>query len=277
MEITRQRVAHAFQTFGFDVLPGEPSDRWVNVAEVSTTSYIASQLGERAEQFGGQRAVAAAYLAMRLSSAVVSPLVGIYLLERRVPIVDPTTARVRIDGDLEFDRLALGTTEFAAVDTDPATNHPDATTLGVGDLAELLAETLDRLLRTYLDGVRALAPFGRRGLWGLVADSVGGSALAAARETGTDHHPMWLTAQDILDRLQATGAAVENRPRPMVVHWQGRSFPFNIRGTCCLRYRVDDPGAHHDPEFGAYCHSCPLVDDNTLRRHYRESARTRCG
>lgn len=272
LDATRQCVARVFRGFRFDITAPIGDPHWIQISTISQPALLARCVERLTDRYDGHRDVAAAFVAMRLASVVSGPLIGAYLLEHRVPLLDPATASVRTDNALEFSRLALGTTRFAGLLYDPAADHPDHSPVQPGVLADTLTEILERLVRPVLDHLRELAPFGRRGLWGLTADSIGGCALAAARETHLDHLPAWTMANDILDRLQARGNPVNNRPRPLVVTCQGQEFPFNIRGTCCLRFKADEHGEHHDPIFGAYCHSCPLVDDVTLHRHYLDNA-----
>ncbi|WP_117000304.1 (2Fe-2S)-binding protein [Desertimonas flava] len=273
LEGTRQRIAQTFRGFTFDL--DHDHERWISVAAATAPDRLASRVEHLTRRYGGQRDVAAAYLAMRVAAVVAGPLVGPYLLERRVPLVEPPITWLRTHPQLEFDRLAAGTSHFAALADDPDAGHPDVTVVDADELTAVIVGAFAELLGPLLDNLRVVAPFGRRGMWGLVADSIGGCALAAARETGTDHRPAWTAANDILDRLRARGLPIGNRPRPLVATCGGREFPFNIRGTCCLRYKAGEPPAHHDPDFGAYCHSCPLVDDDTLQRHYLDNARER--
>jgi hypothetical protein len=274
LDVTRRRIAQPFRGFAFDLRPAD-DERWVTVATASQPDHVADRVQRLAHRYAGQRDVAAAYVAMRAASVVAGPLIGAYLLERRVPLVQAATTWLRTDHQLGFDRLAVGTTHFAGLADDPAGGHHDLSVVDADDLSTTVVDALADLLGALLDNLRASAPFGRRGLWGLVADSIGGCALAAARETNTDHRPAWTAANEILDRLQARRFPVGNRPRPLVVTCDGREFPFNVRGTCCLRYKTDEERGHHDPDFGAYCHSCPLVDDDTLRRHYLDNAHAR--
>jgi hypothetical protein len=274
LEATRRRLARTFRLFTFELAP-TPDEPWVSITDASDPARLADRVAQLSVRYADQRDVAAAYIAMRIAGVVAGPLIGTYLLERRVPLLDPDTAHVRTDRALEFSRLATGTTRFAALASDIDAGHPDMHVVTHDVLIDTVVESLDRLVAPLLTALRPLAPFGRRGLWGLIADSVGGGALASARETGADHRPAWAEATEILDRLQDRGLPVANRPRPLVVTCDGHEIPFNIRGTCCLRYKADEPRDHHDPEFGGYCHSCPLIDDAVLERHYLDTARAR--
>jgi hypothetical protein len=278
LEGTRHRIARTFRGFTFDVYPDKnkiDGGGWITVTAASPRDRLAGRLEHLTDRYGGQRDVASAYIAMRAAAVVAGPLIGGYLLERRVPLLEPATTWLRTDPHLEFDRLATGTPRFAGLADEADAGHTDLTVVGADDLTTLVVDAFAGLLGPLLDNLRAVAPFGRRGLWGLVADSIGGCALAAARETDTDHRPAWTAANDILDRLRARGLPIGNRPRPLIAKCGGREFPFNIRGTCCLRYKAGEPPDHRDPDFGAYCHSCPLVDDDTLQRHYLDNARER--
>lgn len=276
LDATRRRLARTFRLFAFETKPDIDDPHWISIAAASDPARLTERLDAVAAHYVGHRDVAAAYIAMRYAGVVAVPLIGAYLAEHRVPLAEPATAFVRCDDDLEFSRIAIGHSRFAALAHDPSAAHHDARVVTDGEaLADMLADALHHLIEPVLEAVRPLAPVGRRGLWGLTADAIGGGALAAARETGRDHRPLWASAIEILDRLQERGLPVHNRPRPLVVSCDGHDFPFNIRGTCCLRYKSSNHRDHHDPDFGAYCHSCPLVDDDTLYRHYVDNAQER--
>lgn len=274
LDRTRQRIALTFRGFAFDVHPDDDGP-WITVAMASRRDQLADRVERLTHRYAGQRDVAAAYVAMRAAAVVAGPLVGAYLLERRVPLVHPAATWLRTDPRVEFDRLAVGTARFVGLADDPDIGHHDVIAVEPDELTAAVVDALAGLFEPLLDNLRAVAPFGRRGMWGLVADSIGGCALAAARETNADHRPAWSAANEILDRLRARRLPVGNRPRPLVVRCGGREFPFSIRGTCCLRYKAGEQPDHHDPDFGAYCHSCPLIDDDTLQRHYVDNALAR--
>lgn len=274
LDATRRRLGRTFRPFAFEMTP-TPGERWVSMADAGQPGWLADRVEQLGLRYGGRRDVAAAYLAMRISSVVGTPLISAYLLERRFPLLDPEASHVRLDPATEFSRFAVGTKRFTALPDDEDAHHPDARVVDPEVLAETVADHLHRLLTPALTELRSLAPFGSRGLWGLLADSIGGTALAAARETNTDHRPLWASANRILDLLQGRGSPLGNRPRPLVVRYAGHEIPFNIRGTCCLQYKADEQCQHHDPDFGPFCHSCPLVDEAVLERHYHEAARAR--
>lgn len=276
LDATRTRLGAIFTTFDFDTLPVLRSG-WVTIVAAGDERRLADRLDALEARYGGRRDVAAAYIAMRYAGVTVPPLLATFLAEARVPLAETAVTSVRRHDRLELDRLAIGHHRFAALPDDPAVDHPDAVAVADRDaLVDVLVETLHDLLGPFFHTLRPLAPFGRRGLWGLAADATGGTALALARETDRDHRPYWSDATTVLDRLAGRHFPVRNRPRPLVVSDGRRDVPYSIRGTCCLRYKSPDERDHHDPDFPAgYCHSCPLVDDTTLYRHYVQNARRR--
>lgn len=112
--------------------------------------------------------------------------------------------------------------------------------------------------------VRARAPFGRRRMWGQLADDIGGTALWTARAGDLDQRSAWKEAQAILDHVAETAPELRVRSRPFPVRWEGDETLFQVRGTCCLWYTTfEEPDRCGE----GYCTTCPLRDDDV--RHER--------
>jgi hypothetical protein len=103
--------------------------------------------------------------------------------------------------------------------------------------------------------VRSFAPYGVRGMWGAIADSLGSSAATAAFRAGRPARPAFDEAMRIVDGLVAAGAGRITRPTPDVVRYTTGTTTVVHKGTCCLWYKTTDVGA---PIGERYCLSCPL-------------------
>ncbi len=170
-----------------------------------------------------------------------------------------------------FDGVAFESPQVLVTADDPESGHPDATVVDGTGLLAAHGDALAARLTPVLDAIRALAPFGRRGLWGTAADEVAGAALWAARAGASDLDAAWRTAVAVTDALAARAPWIRTRPRPFSVDVdQGRSL-FPVKGTCCLYYKTQPQPP--DPRDG-YCTTCPLRDDTSRRQRLVEHLRT---
>lgn len=192
---------------------------------------------------GGQEDVAGSFLALAVTGAVVDVSARVMLGERRRFPLDAAGVAVHRDGSGWCDGLAVRSPDVVAPP-------------GPGDLAADLAA----LLEPAFVAIRALAPYGRSGMWGGVADHVGLVATGIMRDGGAE--TAWDDAEAFLDALAAHVPALRARPRLLAAGDPTR--PFSIRGTCCLLYKTSGDA---DRDTGAgYCATCPLLNENVHRR-----------
>ncbi|MGQ0615965.1 MAG: hypothetical protein ACT4PW_03075 [Acidimicrobiia bacterium] len=213
---------------------------------------------------GGRRDYAGAAVAAGLADALVTAGWPALLLDRRLPDVRPVNVAVRRHEDEAwFDRVALLTPGCFALPGDPEAGYSDVAVVGtVADLHERFAAQLVDAVGPWFAAVRARAPFGRRGMWGQLADAVCATALGTARHAGTDQRAAWDEAQDVLDHVAARVPELRVRPQPFPVRWSGGEALFQVKGTCCLWYVCEKAAEYGDD---AYCSSCPLRDDGSRR------------
>jgi ferric iron reductase protein FhuF len=201
---------------------------------------------------------APAEVAMSLLSGVMGPVVRpvalAWVLRGELLAVDAGTVAVRRRGRV-VDRAALRCEVRRTVDPAP--------------LAALLAE----LLAPVVDALHTHTRFGRRTLWGGLADHLASHTLWAGRHAAEPPAALqtrFAQVQAVLDGVADRVSVRFPRPRPYPV----RETLTHVRGTCCLHYRI--PGrAHGDgtPSRGStppapaprYCSTCPLLDEDTRR------------
>ena len=130
------------------------------------------------------------------------------------------------------------------------------------------------------EAVRARAPFGRRGMWGTLADHVAEVAVRRARDRRGDVDAAWADAGRLVDALAERAPTPLNRPLPLTVPTGGGPETVVTKGTCCLIYKAGaaprDRGAANRQILRAACTSCPLRSgaDRTRRfAAYLESGR----
>ena len=253
---TLARIAAVDPWFGASVGP-PAGEGWFRLADVRAGE-LAPRIDALAARHGGHRDVAGSYLGGWLSGAAVISPVAALVLDRRLPDPDsPVWVHGHEDG--WFDTVAFERPDVLVLADDAAADHPDTVVVAEAELAPRFAAGLVARLAPALEAVRSLAPFGRRGLWGAVADEVASAALWAARSGGTDQQAAWRTAEAVIDAVAAEVPWLRARPAPYPV----AGSLFSVKGTCCLFHKTQ-PGPP-DPCGESYCTSCPFRDDGSRR------------
>lgn len=185
--------------------------------------------------------------------------VAALVIDHRLP--DPRSPLwVREHDEGWFDRVAFERPGVLVARADAHAGHPDATVLDDDELISELARGLATRLEPVLDVVRGLTPFGRRGLWGGVADELASAALWAARASGGDPEAAWRTAVAITDAVAADVPWLRTRPSCFPV---GETM-WAVRGTCCLFHKTQPQPP--DPSGESYCTTCPFRDEDSRRQ-----------
>ena len=196
-----------------------------------------------------------------LTGPVVRPMAAGFVLLGRVPTVTAETVAVHRRGRI-VDRAAL-TCPIAA-------REPLLGADVVPDLAEELALRLAGLVTPVIDALHGATRFGRRNLWGSLGDVLSSHALWVARHRG-DPEPaareVFAEIQGVADRVQELSGVRFPRPVPYPVHGPSRSTLSQIRGTCCLHYRI--PGRTAPDGTPRYCGTCPLLTEDARRERMR--------
>ncbi|WP_053202370.1 hypothetical protein [Jiangella muralis] len=243
LDAAARRLERLHPSFGFVTSAG--GDGWTTLADAAAgPGVVAAWLDRLDDDAGGHRNVAASYLVLRLTGRITTALLASYLVDGRSLPLEPSTTHVHVDG-AQFDRLAL---TGGDVDDDVS--------------AAEVARRLHTLLAPVIETAAGLAPYGVRTMWSSVADRLGGPAVLAANAAGLDPDETWRRTHAVVDELVALGAPVRRRPRLLRVPWSGGVAAGSVKGTCCLKYVVDDlrpRDARQQP--AAFCGGCPYVDD----------------
>lgn len=202
----------------------------------------------------GHRDVAGALLTYRVAGSLAELVVGPLLDQRRSLALHPGVVALLLGPDrARLDGVAVEDVEVAVLASDP--DAARAGTVVVADDAGLRAVAVEAMLATYgplVDAVRARAPFGRRGMWGTLADHLAEVALRRAREQKRDAAAAWAAVEALLDDLAAREPLLVVRPRRQDVVTPAGGGLFAAKGTCCLIYKPAGSVA------AAACTSCPL-------------------
>jgi hypothetical protein len=242
-----RRLGELDQTWAFEVGNPPASAGWLT-ADAISPAMVEAWLAEQTRQLRSRPDIAAAYLGRGLEHALVSACVAARLLGPCIP--DPTASnillRVNVVGSVEAVR-------FRSESCMPAT-EPGAS----GWLAERLVQTIGPLL----DTVRSLATFRHTGLWGMVADSVAGTAVRLDQRLGHDPERSvltWRQAQLLLDQMVEAGALIRRRPR-LLPPLANSISPQMVRSTCCMYYAT--PQGREGSAQDRYCSTCPCLTKN---------------
>lgn len=264
---TGRRLHELAAYYGFGT-GGPCGDGWVGLDELLSGGVVDRMAAQLLAQ-EGRPDVAGSYLGSHLTGPLVARTVAAMVLDGRCPDPDPSNVVVHLHPEGWFDMVSFRTSSAAVLDGDPAASDRRSVVLPDRPaLHQWWAERLVACLEPLLDAVRARLPYGRRGLWGAVADRVASSALTVARQGGRPGQAAWAEATGLLDALAHHAPVPFVRPASVEVRSQhGRRALFPVRGTCCLYYlTVDGP----DPCGEGYCATCPFMDP--AQRHRRLAA-----
>jgi hypothetical protein len=260
---TGARLAAVDEHLGFDV--GEPAGTsWIRLDQVVSEGWV-DRYAEMLVAREGRPDVAGSYLGARLVGPLGLRTAGALCLDRRAP--DPALDGVHVHRNAEcgFDGVAFARPAMAVLPTDAAVGQggsPGAVVVDDFDaLVDWWAERLVAAAAPLIESIRARLPFGRRCLWGGLADRVAFPPLALARRTGGDGAAAWEEATTLIDALARHAPIRFARPKPFLVDWAGGEAWFSIKGTCCLRYRTAPGPSGADPCGANHCNSCPILDD----------------
>jgi len=246
--------------------PPQDTPGWIKLSSVHSEP-VANDLfaATLANVPNGARDVAGSYLASFAADTITVPVARALRTCRRGIVVDADTTWIRQHRDGWFDGVALEADVLVLAD-DPMVGR--AGTIAVDDRAQLTHLTVERLaavLGPLFASVRARAPYGVRGMWGAVADSIAADATWRAHVECADVAQAWNDAQPVIHALAAVVPVT--RPTLARVDRAGHVAHLTIRGTCCLYYKSVD---HPDGAPVEYCTSCPLGTDEERRRRQEE-------
>lgn len=183
---------------------------------------IAREVGTR------QRKIIAAAFALRFGGAGAAALEA-FLVSRCVPDVRLSNITVKFSDSSLVERVALR--EHSCLEI-------------VSDVASLRAVLCDQA-GPVVQALSAWSKLKQSVLWGLVVAAWGDQLLALGRMLGCSERAL----QTIRELMSTNHPAFQLPPRYFVAADGGEAQVCQVRGSCCLNYRVPGNG---------YCVSCPL-------------------
>ena len=194
--------------------------RWHTLAELAGNARgVASEV---ASAYGTTTTVGGTFVLARAARAVAEPCLHALLDANCLPLLRPDAVTVHLNGLARFDRVAFHS---------PSEGPAGATVLATG-----LIDTFGG----FVEALRSAIPVGRRGLWGLVSDAVGGAGVSLAAR----HSNALAAVGQVLDELEHLHGSTA---RPA---WILRDGDIELqRGSCCLAFHLDGHG---------YCETCPV-------------------
>lgn len=235
---------------------------WVRLDRLDAAT-VTGWIDEKVAEVGGHRGIATGSVAEALARRVVAPSVACWAIEGWLPNLRPGNVLVHRNHDGVVDRTALSSALFAVPLTDPAAVDPWAWPLTSSrDLRRWLGVGLVRTLEPLFETVREAGSYGRRGLWGLAADSAGSALVRLVRLGLLDPAAgaqMWDEVDAAFQVVARLGTPARVRPQVRTERWGGTETLVTVRGVCCL-YCATPAGASR-PEPDRYCASCPRLGE----------------
>ena len=213
------------------------------------------------EESKGATDVGVSYLSSWVGGILLEPIGWALGTERRAWPLDAGSLWVHRHEGGWFDGFAVEAPLVRVLPDDPDAAHPDVQVVAdIDALRAVVARDAVALLGPLFAAIRTFGPFGIRGMWGAVADSLGSSAAAGAFRAGTPERSAaaFDDAMRLVDELTVAGAGRITRPVPEAITYSRGTTTVAHKGTCCLWYKTTDPAA---PIGERYCLSCPLQPD----------------
>lgn len=176
---------------------------------------------------------------------LASVTVGPYIVDRRVPVLDPAELRAVMYASGPVEAFVLPGTRFWCLPDDPAAGHPDAVLVAdEPHLERLLREHLVSLCGSLITVLRPRARVGARALWIAAAESCAG-ILVDALPPGTTVDAAQARLRSFID---VSSSPLRARPEVIMLRSGEREHLGLLGNDCCVNFRI--PGE-------TYCTTCP--------------------
>jgi ferric iron reductase protein FhuF len=258
-------MARAQELGGFFALPQRQSDdsNWTSAGDLFKGD--GQRLGDLVKVYGqgawdsDNRHVAGSAFLVAYLSRVVFPVVGQYVMERRVPNVSLDNLSFHWNG-AAIDATGLDRFTFAVLPDDAAANHADAMMVPDADAmyAQLKVWLFEGNLEAVIEDLRRAAGASVKVSWNAVAAAFSQALnrlypTAGMPETVVQAAETFFTDPASPIYSQLTMEEFEH---------QGRVGFFSRRRGCCLWWR--------SPRANDYCSNCILVPQEQQDQRFRE-------
>lgn len=187
---------------------------------------------------------------------LISAAVGCFLVDRRVPDLQPEQIRLYVPATepaetevAHSSRIAFCSGHFAALPDDPAADHPDATL--VPDLAALrdnLRTGLESHFGWVIERLSQGVGCNPRGLWLYVTDRIAGTLAWLMQEQDKSCGLARIEPEfNVLLRTPAS-PLMNKKVGLFELTYKDQTHAYLDRATCCYWYKTDG---------GDYCTTCP--------------------
>lgn len=188
---------------------------------------------------------------------LIATAVAAFLVDRRVPALDPQQVRLHLplveQGETEDvgppPRVAYHSGRFAALPDDPAAEHPDALIVPNRDaLRDYLRNELEAHFGWVIERLSAAVGCNQRSLWLYVTDRVAGTLSWLMQEQDKQSCLACINREaDGLIRM-VDSPLFNKKVGYFELTYQGQRQVYLDRATCCFWYKTDG---------GDYCATCP--------------------
>lgn len=184
----------------------------------------------------------------------------VYLRERRIPDLDPSTVAFVTYTDWGPTRLAFASPIFVCLDDDPDAAHPDARPVaGLEELRAALVRRIEAFVEPAVAAISEATGLGHKPAWGLAA----GAAIVEMAESLADDGEPERAAEEVAALMaHARDLAIAPPSAELFQHDGAPRLALRL-GACCRIYRwADRPGSK--------CAFCPLLSRDERLARYRE-------
>lgn len=229
---------------------------WVMVSRLASDDDLLEELlGRIGNTYGtGNRSVTGTFLLRSYLWRVLTTAVATFLLDRRVPDLAPQNVALSFGENGYASGLALRERRFAALSSDPAAGHLDATVLSSSeDLLVWGRRGLEDHLPPLFDALRRSRPRrGRRAMWGTAVDVCAEAFMYVGGWLGCQHE-----ALGYAESMLSGGSPLSGPANYFTLEYGGGFELTRVRNACCLYYKVAD----------STCFTCPRTsNEERLRR-----------
>lgn len=220
---------------------------WIGCERLMRPDGLDVAVAEIREHQSATDEVAVSYLTAWYAANIVYPAIACFVIERRVPDLDPRAMSVRRHDNGWFDATAFHSSRMTVLPADAAAPGVTGVAWDVAELRRRLVHEMIDHLEPIVVALRSKARLGLPALWGAVSAQCARAFLLTERLTGDPYRGP--AEADAFFAL----ACPPLRARPTwheFVH-RGRPRVGMRRGSCCLAHRLG-----HE-----YCMSCPFTED----------------